>query len=677
MTKILEKLNESVSRKKIIESELLELIEHNPKFIYDELMKSDVTESFSNIFAPYINVIKHAISKGKKQYADGIIINNEGKVMMLLRSAKDGKKELDNKWSLPGGHIDQGETAEQAVRREVLEETNYVVESCSQRFVKETKDCAIHFFTCTVSQDQIEILNAAEHTNCKWVNKEELQKLDCIFDLKETLNELIFPEFELLGYNIANSISADYIKLAMKLPKYADITLIEANWLWSKFDKLENTKKTREGQYYIDIEYTSKNTDNSLTKTSDGNIADSLEKKGFGYVVGDSFTAKDKALEFMHAVRLYSDKKDPLEKSKEMSPIDAAMMIIKKAFDEDQITAEQYYNALKKSQLFNNVAAADKLFQPETQKVEINITVNTEKKEEHIVNAEVASPIIKYLNQLINLNARDTQKKFYEWQLQNAKPIKLTPIAEIRKLYPKIDQYLKVEFGVMKQSYMNASKLCINCEGVKYIEGFMYINGVPFECAFNKIDDCYFDVTKDVADISLRDNANDVVDDCIAVMELSKEEVIKYALEAESYSSFLKNKFLDEHKVEKSDKPVVVQPQQQEQVQKLILNKYTDEELENHAHRSSMKDLEKVIKEGRNPRLREIAAKHLATRQAKQKEHSLYDLMIVEESDQEHHYSKDENTIHFDKQPDDDILASLNAHGVKYIVHPKEKEEQK
>ena len=63
--------------------------------------------------------------------------------------------------------------------------------------------------------------------------------------------------------------------------------------------------------------------------------------------------------------------------------------------------------------------------------------------------------------------------------------------------------------------------------------------------------------------------------------------------------------------------------------------------------------------------------KHLATRKAKENEHTLYDLQILEDSDQQD-FTKDKNAIHFDSKPDDEILERLNYHGIKYIVHPKE-----
>lgn len=49
------------------------------------------------------------------------LIEHEGRLLLLRQRHRHG-------WTLPGGLVDRGETAEQAVRREVREETGLVVE---------------------------------------------------------------------------------------------------------------------------------------------------------------------------------------------------------------------------------------------------------------------------------------------------------------------------------------------------------------------------------------------------------------------------------------------------------------------------------------------------------------------------------------------------------------------
>ncbi|MBW2974765.1 NUDIX hydrolase [Candidatus Woesearchaeota archaeon] len=53
----------------------------------------------------------------------GAVIENDGKVLLVKRNCEPFK----GFWSLPDGHIDFGETAEQAVIREVKEETGLTI----------------------------------------------------------------------------------------------------------------------------------------------------------------------------------------------------------------------------------------------------------------------------------------------------------------------------------------------------------------------------------------------------------------------------------------------------------------------------------------------------------------------------------------------------------------------
>ncbi|WP_158748873.1 NUDIX hydrolase [Acidobacterium sp. S8] len=53
-----------------------------------------------------------------------IIFNDENQILLIQR----GQEPLKGEWSLPGGALELGETLEQGIRREVLEETGLEVE---------------------------------------------------------------------------------------------------------------------------------------------------------------------------------------------------------------------------------------------------------------------------------------------------------------------------------------------------------------------------------------------------------------------------------------------------------------------------------------------------------------------------------------------------------------------
>ena len=53
------------------------------------------------------------------------VLRDDGAALMQHRDDKPGLRDA-GRWVPPGGHLDNGETAEQGARRELLEETGYI-----------------------------------------------------------------------------------------------------------------------------------------------------------------------------------------------------------------------------------------------------------------------------------------------------------------------------------------------------------------------------------------------------------------------------------------------------------------------------------------------------------------------------------------------------------------------
>ncbi len=62
----------------------------------------------------------------------GIIVNQKCEVLIVQRNPNE--KNYANKWELPSGKVDPGETIKQAFEREVLEETGLKVKLSSIRW---------------------------------------------------------------------------------------------------------------------------------------------------------------------------------------------------------------------------------------------------------------------------------------------------------------------------------------------------------------------------------------------------------------------------------------------------------------------------------------------------------------------------------------------------------------
>lgn len=113
----------------------------------------------------------------------GVIVVRQGKVLIGRRNGKNGY----NTWSMPGGHLDVGETPEDTAVREVLEETGLVV--ANPQFIGYTNDifpeAQKHYLTLWVAVEYISgeprITDTHEMDAFEWVSYVELGQKRNIF----------------------------------------------------------------------------------------------------------------------------------------------------------------------------------------------------------------------------------------------------------------------------------------------------------------------------------------------------------------------------------------------------------------------------------------------------------------------------------------------------------------
>ncbi|MFW5846908.1 MAG: NUDIX hydrolase [Nanoarchaeota archaeon] len=107
----------------------------------------------------------------------GIIYNpKEKKILIGKRENDPDVPELT--WSFPGGRPKYNEELENAVKREIKEETNLDVESLGSIFAKvypEKKDFLAIYYLCEKISDNKEI-PGDNFSELKWVSPEELEK---------------------------------------------------------------------------------------------------------------------------------------------------------------------------------------------------------------------------------------------------------------------------------------------------------------------------------------------------------------------------------------------------------------------------------------------------------------------------------------------------------------------
>lgn len=117
----------------------------------------------------------------------GAIIEDKGKILLMKRD----HPPFDQYWGLPGGHIDPGETAEQAVIREVKEETNLNFKpkffiDAEEYFEEENWHASASFFTGTWEG---EVKISKEHSEFGWFNKDQINEMQLAFNHKKILDK--------------------------------------------------------------------------------------------------------------------------------------------------------------------------------------------------------------------------------------------------------------------------------------------------------------------------------------------------------------------------------------------------------------------------------------------------------------------------------------------------------
>ena len=109
-----------------------------------------------------------------------LVVNDKGEVL-LVRSGK-----WNDKYTVPGGHIELGERAEDAIKREVLEETGLDVEPVKLLLVQQAiypKDYYKHEhfvfmdYICETQNSEVE-LDGVELQEYVWVKSEDALKLE-------------------------------------------------------------------------------------------------------------------------------------------------------------------------------------------------------------------------------------------------------------------------------------------------------------------------------------------------------------------------------------------------------------------------------------------------------------------------------------------------------------------
>ena len=115
-------------------------------------------------------------------------LSHDDRILLLKRTAK--RRTSPNKWQTPSGFIKEGESAEEAVLREVKEETALegTIIRCGNAFevIDEWARWIIIPFLISVESDNV-IIDTREHSDFKWIVVEQVTNFECVKGIEDDL----------------------------------------------------------------------------------------------------------------------------------------------------------------------------------------------------------------------------------------------------------------------------------------------------------------------------------------------------------------------------------------------------------------------------------------------------------------------------------------------------------
>lgn len=124
----------------------------------------------------------------------GILVKSGDKVLLCKRCSKCS---LPNKWSIPSGHVEEGESALEGGRREFYEETNIKINN--GKLVGMFKPASGHglFYTYLhnspkeIHPDLDNAKDGFEHSECNYFTYDEISKEDTTPELLEIIKKVL------------------------------------------------------------------------------------------------------------------------------------------------------------------------------------------------------------------------------------------------------------------------------------------------------------------------------------------------------------------------------------------------------------------------------------------------------------------------------------------------------
>lgn len=125
----------------------------------------------------------------------GILFNKDNEVLIDNRK-EEILEDANGKWEVPGGKIEFGESPEEAVKRELLEETGYNVvvkelipytKVSLWEYADHMQHTVLFFYICELENDKHVDIKDKRINTFKWVSVDELDEYNFLPGNKESI----------------------------------------------------------------------------------------------------------------------------------------------------------------------------------------------------------------------------------------------------------------------------------------------------------------------------------------------------------------------------------------------------------------------------------------------------------------------------------------------------------
>lgn len=126
--------------------------------------------------------IKAEMAKRKPKLVVGVLVKNKNKYLLVREKIEGGNE----RWLIPGGKVEFGETLEEAAKREIAEETGIIISKpkfmCFNEaiFADYNYHTVIFFYSAITSQIKLSADIEGKVNKSKWFTKAEALKLSLV-----------------------------------------------------------------------------------------------------------------------------------------------------------------------------------------------------------------------------------------------------------------------------------------------------------------------------------------------------------------------------------------------------------------------------------------------------------------------------------------------------------------